>query len=55
MKPRTRGELFGLLSVRQDVAKAELRLRQPRTPADPGHPILSTYMGYLALRARKIF
>ena len=40
--------------ARQDVAKAELRLRQPRVTADPGHPILSTYMGYLALKARKI-
>ena len=55
LQPRNRSELFGLLSVRRDVAKAELRLRQPRTTADPGHPILSTYMGYLALRARKFF
>ena len=53
MRPRNLGELCGLLSARRDVAKAELRLRQPRTTANPGHPVLSTYMGYLALRARK--
>ena len=34
-------------------AEPELRLRQPRTTADPGHPILSTYMGEVALMARK--
>ena len=55
LQPHNSGELFGLLSVRRDVAKAELRLRQPRTTDDPGHPILSTYMGELALRARKLF
>ena len=54
LKIRTRGELFGLLSVRQNVAKAELRLRQPRVTTDPGHPILCTYMGELARRARKL-
>ena len=53
MRPRNLGELCGLLSARRDVAKAELRLRQPRTTADLGHPILSTYMGELALRTRK--
>ena len=53
MQPRNRGEVFSLPWVRQDVAKAELRLRQPRATADPGHPVLFTYMGYLALRARK--
>ena len=42
-----------LLSVRRDVAKAELRLRQPRATANPGHPILATAMGELALLARK--
>ena len=36
-QPRTR-ELIGLLSVRRDVAKAELRLRQPRATADPQLP-----------------
>ena len=46
-------ELFGLLSARRDVAKAELRLRQPRATVDPGHPILRTYVGELALLARK--
>ena len=35
MRPRNLGELCGLLSARRDVAKAELRLRQPRTTADP--------------------
>ena len=39
--------------VRRELAKAELRLRQPRATANPGHPILATYMGELALRARK--
>ena len=34
-------------------AKAELRLRQPRATANPGHPILATCMGELALLARK--
>ena len=53
LKIRTRAELFGLLSERKEAAKKELRLRQPRVTADPGHPILCTYMGYLALRARK--
>ena len=54
LQPRNRGEVFSLPWVRQDVAKAELRLRQPRATADPGHPVLSTYMGYFALRARKL-
>ena len=53
MRPRNLGELCGLLSARRDVAKAELRLRQPRATADPGHPILRTYVGELALLARK--
>ena len=53
MRPRNLSELGGLLSARRDVAKAELRLRQPRTTADPGHPILRTYVGELALLARK--
>ena len=55
LPPRNLNGLRGLLSVRQDVATAELRLRQPRVTADPGHPILCTYMGELALRARKFF
>ena len=53
LQPRKLSELNGLLSARRDVAKAELRLRQPRTTADPGHPILRTYVGELALLARK--
>ena len=53
LKPRTLGELGGLLSARRDVANAELQLRQPRATANPGHPNLATYMGELALRACK--
>ena len=51
---RIRGELSGLRLVRRDVAKAELRMRQPRATADPGHPILSTYMGELALKRNPV-
>ena len=53
MRPRNLGELCGLLSARRDVAKAELRLRQPRATVDPGHPILRTSVGELALLARR--
>ena len=42
-----------LLAVRREVAKAELRLRKPRVATNPGHPILATSMGELALLARK--
>ena len=53
-QPLKRGELRDeLCGARRDVAKAELRLRQPRATADPGHPILRTYVGELAFLARK--
>ena len=40
--------------VRLELAKAELRLRQPRTTAAPGHLILATRLGESALEARKL-
>ena len=52
LRPNTLREL-GKHQARRELAKAELRLRQPRATANPDHPILATYMGELALRARK--
>ena len=54
MRARNLSELCGLLSARRDVARAELRLRQPRATAT-ANPILATKAGERALKARQIW
>ena len=54
LRARNLSELCGLLSARRDVARAELRLRQPRATAT-ANPILATKAGERALKARQIW
>ena len=53
LRPHSLREL-GMHQVRRELAKAELRLRQPQTTAS-ANPILATSVGERALKAHKIW